>query len=148
MWVNIYIQNFSLLMKAQMDAKILYQPSITPPATPWRQFAHGLVSDFCSALKFSTGHFLFQNFSKLLKRIIPLLMECPSKVPFRFEALKINYTEENEDDDGSRWYKVPLANGNYRNILKFSNDKDSEIFRFEWRTELKFSKNHDFFNKK
>jgi hypothetical protein len=96
-------------------------------------------------LKASASFPLFHEFVGFLKKLIPTMMtECPQKVPYHFEALKINYTDG--DDDGTEWLRVPVANGIYRMMLHFSNDNDTEGVRIEWRSENKFIKNLDIFN--
>jgi hypothetical protein len=69
--------------------------------------------------------------------------ECPKKVPYHFEALKINDTDTY--DDGVRWYKVPMANGIHRHSLKFHTKDDPEVFYIEWRSEVQVKKNINVF---
>jgi hypothetical protein len=99
----------------------------------------------CSALKTSSSLPLVANYIQSLRELIPSVpTECPKKVPYRFEALKINYSDVG--DDGSAWYGVPVANGIYRTVLKFYTKDDPKAFIIEWRVELKYNKNIDIFN--
>jgi hypothetical protein len=99
----------------------------------------------CSALKTSSSLPLVANYIQSLRELIPSVpTECPKKVPYRFEALKINYSDVG--DDGSAWYGVPVANGIYRTILKFYTKDDPKAFYLDWRVELKYNKNIDIFN--
>jgi hypothetical protein len=132
---------------SQIEARVLYRPFVTSSATPWRQIISVPKIEVCGPLKFGSSFFLLQTLLKLLKEIIPTMMtECPQKVPYHFEAININYTELH--DDGTQWFKVPLANGVYRIQIKFTSDGDPDGFNIEWRSENKFIKNDHIFNKK
>jgi hypothetical protein len=133
------------LFSIQIDYKLLYRPFVASSATPWRQIVNISPSEFCGPLKTGSNFPILQQFITYLRKIIPTMpAECPKKVPYHFEALSINITEV--DDDGTPWYQVPLANGNYRMMLHFANENDTEGFRIEWRSESKFTKNMELFN--
>jgi hypothetical protein len=118
---------------------------VTSSATPWRQIINIRNLEFCGALKTTASFPLVRDTIDFAKKLIPTMMtECPRKLPYRFEALKINYTEV--DDDGTVLLKVPLANGIYRIVLHFSNENDTEGFRIEWQSEVKYMRNLDVFN--
>jgi hypothetical protein len=96
-------------------------------------------------LKSSANLPLVANFIQALREIFPYVpTECPKKVPYHFEALKVNYSDFH--DDGEKIYRVPIANGIYRPILKFYTKDDPEAFFIEWRSEVKVQKNMDIFN--
>jgi hypothetical protein len=128
----------------KVDYKLLYRQFVSSSATPWRQIVNIQNLDLCGALKTSASLPIVANFIKHLREIIPsMLTECPKKVPYHFEALKINILDDEED--GSRWYQVPMANGIHRHSLKFHTKNDPEGFYIEWRTEVKIRKNLNVF---
>jgi hypothetical protein len=120
---------------------------VTSTGTPWRQIFSVKKIEFCGALKYGSTFFVLQSLLAHWKELIPaMLTECPLKVPYHFRAININYTEV--EDDGTRWVKVPLANGVYRIQLRFTNDRDRDGVYIEWRSENRFVKNINVFNKK
>jgi hypothetical protein len=123
---------------------LFYRQFVSSSATPWRQVVSIRNIDFCGALKTSASLPLVENYIRFLRRFLPTMpAECPKKVPYHFEALKVNLS--NLDNDATRWYQVPLANGIYRHSLKFHNKDDPEGFYIEWRTEVQVKKNLDVF---
>jgi hypothetical protein len=95
-------------------------------------------------LKSSANLPLFANFIQALREIFPYVpTECPKKVPYHFEALKINYTDS--ADDGLQWFRASMANGLYRSVLKFYTKDDPEAFYIEWRSEIYLNKNVNLF---
>ena len=78
---------------------------------------------------------LVQNSLEFLRKLLPNMpSECPKKLPYRFEALKINMTDENHD--ASSIFQIPMANGVYRSVISFFSDDDPQGFKVEWFFEI------------
>jgi hypothetical protein len=128
-----------------MDYKVLYKQFVASSATPWRQIVNVKKIDVCKLLKIGSGLPTFQNFLEYLQEIMPTFFkECPQKVPYHFEALNINASIS--DDDGTKWFLIPMANGIYRTTLKLWSDNDAEVFQIQWQAETNFVKNINIMN--
>lgn len=123
----------------------MYRPLVTSTATPWRQIIFVRNIEFCNLLKAGSSLPFAQQFIILMREIIPsFFSECPKKVPYRFEAVNINYTDAM--DDGTKWWQAPIANGHQKVGLRFWNENDDEILHLEWQMDFQFEKFFNVFN--
>jgi hypothetical protein len=123
----------------------VYRQFVASSATPWRQIAKLNKIEFCKALKSGSSHHIVRDYIIYLRTLVPTFFkECPRVFPYRFQALNIN--ESLPDDDGKRWFKLPLANGIYRTTIKLGNENDTDALQIQFQSENNFVQNMEIFN--